>query len=293
MSFTKFPLILLVLTVLTCFSIPIFTHAHSVPSMAAGHTAHATTGSGITAYKNTFDHANEEIKKLEGNHFHIVVGDSSQVLAFRLEDSTYVQAPAATYYVSNLEVRSVSSITVEVTGNVNYDGTDENVPVGSAPVTFEIVGSTNTTQNVFTNEEGQVTVTLPTGIGVYVVTAKVLDIDEITFTVLSLSTSNTLNTLNSRSRSVSPRNEGGNNEGSNIDNNDLLLAIAMNFGENPKGDLARYDVDSDGDIDIDDFLLVQAQLGQNGNPGAPAASHTLSDTLVHIKGLNITNPELQ
>ena len=78
-----------------------------------------------------------------------------------------------------------------------------------------------------------------------------------------------------------------------VDSDDLL-AVAMNFGKMPTGDLARYDFDGNGDIDSDDFLLViQAMGGQSGNPSAPAASHTLSDTLEHIKGLNITDPEFQ
>ena len=83
------------------------------------------------------------------------------------------------------------------------------------------------------------------------------------------------------------------NRDGDVDSDDLL-AVSMNFGKMPTGDLARYDLDGDGDIDSGDFLLVfQAMSGQSGNPRAPAASHTLSDTLAHIKGLNITNPELQ
>ena len=83
------------------------------------------------------------------------------------------------------------------------------------------------------------------------------------------------------------------NRDGDVDSDDLL-AVAMNFGKTPTGDLARYDFDGNGDIDSDDFLLViQAMGGQSGNPGAPAASHTLSDTLEHIKGLNITDPEFQ
>ena len=78
-----------------------------------------------------------------------------------------------------------------------------------------------------------------------------------------------------------------------VDSDDLL-AVAMNFGKTPTGDLVRYDLNGDGDINSDDFLLViQAMGGQSGTSGAPAASHTLSDTLAHIKGLNITNPALQ
>ena len=69
-----------------------------------------------------------------------------------------------------------------------------------------------------------------------------------------------------------------------VDSDDLL-AVAMNFGKTPTGDLARYDFDGNGDIDSDDFLLViQAMGGQSGNPGAPAASHTLSDTLEAHQG---------
>ena len=78
-----------------------------------------------------------------------------------------------------------------------------------------------------------------------------------------------------------------------VDSDDLL-AVAMNFGKTPTGDLARYDLDGDGDINSDDFLLViQAMRGQSGTPGAPAASHILSDTLAYIKGLNITDSEFQ
>ena len=75
-----------------------------------------------------------------------------------------------------------------------------------------------------------------------------------------------------------------------VDTKDLL-DIAMNFGNTPKGDLTQYDLDGDGDIDSDDFLLAQQQLGQSGNPSAPAASLALH--FEHIKALNSTDPTFQ
>ena len=81
------------------------------------------------------------------------------------------------------------------------------------------------------------------------------------------------------------------NSDGDIDNDDLL-DIALHFGKTPEGDLARYDLDGDGDIDVDDFAQVQAQMTGRA-PGAPAAIHTLSDTLAHIKDLDITDPRVQ
>ena len=81
------------------------------------------------------------------------------------------------------------------------------------------------------------------------------------------------------------------NSDGDIDNDDLL-DIALHFGKTPEGDLARYDLDGDGDIDVDDFAQVQAQMTGRA-PGAPAAIHTLADTLAHIKDLDITDPRVQ
>ena len=293
MSFTKFPRILLVLTVLTCFSIPIFVHAHNTATIDNGFT-HGTTGDGITAYKATFEDPNDPRM---GNHFHV---KDDQVLAFRGQCATgtsaCMQAPTPAYYVSDLELETagfngLTADGIKVTGDSNENGRNDNAPEEGVQVTFEItVGGTSNeqTQTAFTDAEGRASPNLP--VGFYNVIAKVLD-EEIYFNFIggltTTSTSPSSTTRNALSSNALPQSDD------DIDNNDLLLAIAMNFGENPTGDLARYDVDGDGDIDIDDFLLVQAQLGQNGNPGAPAASHTLSDTLEHIKGLNITDPEFQ
>ena len=71
------------------------------------------------------------------------------------------------------------------------------------------------------------------------------------------------------------------NQDGTVDDGDLL-DIAMNFGETSEDKLARYDLDGDGDIDSDDFLLVQQQFEQNGNPAAPAALHTPQERLRRI-----------
>ena len=75
------------------------------------------------------------------------------------------------------------------------------------------------------------------------------------------------------------------NQDSTVDNEDLV-DIAMHFGETPTGDLVRYDLDGDGDIDPDDFQLIQAQVGQGETPGAPAALLTHQEQLQRIVELN-------
>ena len=60
----------------------------------------------------------------------------------------------------------------------------------------------------------------------------------------------------------------------------------MHFGETPTGDLVRYDLDGDGDIDTDDFQLIQAQVGQGETHRAPAALLTHQEQLQRIVELN-------
>ena len=65
----------------------------------------------------------------------------------------------------------------------------------------------------------------------------------------------------------------------------------MHFGKTPEGDLAPYDLNGDDRIDTEDFRLAWAQLEQNRNPSAPAASLALH--FEHIKGLDSTDPTLR
>ena len=75
------------------------------------------------------------------------------------------------------------------------------------------------------------------------------------------------------------------NQDGTVDDGDLL-DIAMNFGETSEDKLARYDLDGDGDIDSDDFQLIQAQVGQGETPSAPAALLTHQEQLQRIVELN-------
>ena len=88
--------------------------------------------------------------------------------------------------------------------------------------------------------------------------------------------------------------EAVNNSDGNERHDHLIDDPLETFSPPPEQQFSPEDVNQDSTVDSDDFLLViQAMGGQSGNPGAPAASHTLSDTLEHIKGLNITDPEFQ
>ena len=71
-----------------------------------------------------------------------------------------------------------------------------------------------------------------------------------------------------------------------------LLKVAQNFGSsNPQGsDNEVYDIDGDGDVDLDDFRHIMSQL-QGENAAAPAASLALQ--LERVKALHSADPDFQ
>ena len=261
---TKFPLILLVLITLICFSIPIFAHAHNTPTIDDWGFTHQTSGDAIDAYKATFEDSNDSRM---GTHFHV---NGDQVLAFKKKkiydsDGNLVQdpnqewesAPRGQFYVSDPELDPVGSTpTVRVTGDSNEDGRNDNTPESGIQVTFEFTDSNDEDlgeEKTFTDEKGRATIsTLPDGTNA--ITASVEDIAEI-----------------------------------ELDNPTLLnFLTAINADPPTQSQLNSYDYDNDNDIDGDDlFLWIQQQNA------APAAAQTPHEWLQQMKELDNPDPAWQ
>ena len=270
---TKFPLILLVLTTLTCFSIPIFAHAHNTPSIDDWGFTHQTTGVAITDYKATFEDPNDSRM---GTHFHV---SGNQVLAFKkatmwiqtptgnvlAETADYEHAPRGQFYVSDPELDPVGSTpTVRVTGDSNEDGRNDNTPESGIQVTFEFTDSNDEVldeEKTFTDDEGKATITtLPDG--THSITASVEDLqDEQTKEDVQIKFNNT--TLRN-------------------------FLTAINADPPTQSQLNSYDYDNDNDIDGDDLILWIDQ--QNA---APAAAQTPHEWLQHMKELDNPDPAWQ
>ena len=269
---TKFPLILLVLTTLTCFSIPIFTHAHNTPTIDDWGFTHQTSGDAITAYRATFQDSNDPRM---GTHFHV---NGDQVLAFKKKkiydsDGNLVQdpnrewesAPRGQFYISDPELDTVGSTpTVRVTGDSNEDGRNDNTPESGIQVTFEFTDSNDEDlgeEKTFTDDEGKATITtLPDG--THSITASVEDLqDEQTKEDVQITFDNT--TLRN-------------------------FLTAINADPPTQSQLNSYDYDNDNDIDGDDLILWIDQ--QNA---APAAAQTPHEWLQHMKELDNPDPAWQ
>ena len=269
---TKFPLILLVLITLICFSIPIFAHAHNTPTIDDWGFTHQTSGDAIDAYKATFEDSNDSRM---GTHFHV---NGDQVLAFKKKkiynsDGNLVQdpnqewesAPRGQFYISDPELDPVGSTpTVRVTGDSNEDGRNDNTPESGIQVTFEFTDSNDEDlgeEKTFTDDEGKATITtLPDG--THSIAASVEDLqDEQTKEDVQITFDNT--TLRN-------------------------FLTAINADPPTQSQLNSYDYDNDNDIDGDDLILWIDQ--QNA---APAAAQTPHEWLQHMKELNNPDPAWQ